>query len=272
MLTRRAVHHLDGALQLAAGWPRWRKFERKIYCCLTVDLDAHGHRNAFKKSLPFLLDLFSQKGLEGAITWFYNCREKELDAWPAPLAEMQRRKDEVALHCHLEELHDVMCVKNISAEIQKDKMALENITGQAVSGFRSGQLLRTPQIFEALNECNLRYDSSCTFGRTFTVKGNTMDDRNISANDSAFPLDNGLLEFPIWEPFPQPRRIALTGPPYFITNLVHPFNFVWNGYSNRVIQNYYSMLIHILKKIPSVEFTTLSQACHIWNQSPSRQS
>ncbi|HCC55341.1 MAG TPA: hypothetical protein DEQ20_10550 [Desulfobulbaceae bacterium] len=272
MLTRRTIHHLDGALQLAAGWPRWRKFERKIYCCLTVDLDAHGHRNAFKKGLPFLLDLFSQKGLEGAITWFYNCREKELGAWPDPLAEMQRRKDEVALHCHLEDLPDARCVKDISAEIQRDKIDLENITGQAVSGFRSGQLLRTPQIFAALNGCSLRYDSSCTFGRTFTVKGTTMDDRKISGNDSVFPLDNGLLEFPIWEPFPQPRQIALTGPPYFITNLVHPFNLVCNGQANQIIQHYYRTIIHILQKIPAIEFTTLSSACQIWNQQTSRQS
>ncbi|MFZ5758398.1 MAG: hypothetical protein ACOY32_02055 [Thermodesulfobacteriota bacterium] len=123
-----------------------------------------------------------------------------------------------------------------------------------------------------MGENGLTYDSSFTYGRQFTINGHRMDDREITGNQSAFRLPNGLLEFPVWEPFPEPGQISLTGPPYFITNLVHPFNFVWQGKANHPVQQYYKAIVEIFRQIPGIEFITLSQACHIWNQQSSKPS
>ena len=61
-----------------------------------MDLDGHGYHNAFAKGCPFLLDLFAAHNLQGAITWFYNCGEKELSEHPFLLREIKKRHDEVA--------------------------------------------------------------------------------------------------------------------------------------------------------------------------------
>lgn len=272
MLIQRAYRHLAGIVRLVTGWSRWQRFERKIYCCLTVDLDGHGARNAFAKGCPFLFDLFAANNLQGAITWFYNCNEKELTEQPFLLGEIKKRHDEVALHCHLENLPASTDTAEIHTRIRQGKAYVESLLDREIMGFRSGRFLRTSLILQAVGENGLTYDSSFTYGRQFTINGHRMDDREITGNQSAFRLPNGLLEFPVWEPFPEPGQISLTGPPYFITNLVHPFNFVWQGKANHPVQQYYKAIVEIFRQIPGIEFITLSQACHIWNQQSSKPS
>lgn len=258
--------HMMGAFSLFAGWLRWQSFQRKIYCCLTVDLDGHGHKNAFEEGCPFLLDFFAEKGLHGAITWFYNCREKELSKYPSFLLEIKKREDEVGLHSHLEDLLPSMKISQMRNRILKEKSHLECFLGYGVKGFRSGRFLRNDQLFQVLGASGFLYDSSFTYGRRFHVKGHQMDDSKIRGNQSAFRLVNGMLEFPVWEPFPRPREISLKGPPYFITNLIHPYNLVWKGKGNYIIQRYYRSIVETLLNIPGVEFINLSKACQIWEQ------
>lgn len=266
MLIHRAIKHISGALSLQANWSRWHNFDRKIYCCLTVDLDGHGHRNAFESGCSFLLDLFAQNELKGSITWFYNCREKELTDQPSILAEIKKRNDEVALHCHLEDLPSTTSPLEIQTRIIKEKAYLTDLQGQNIQGFRSGRFVRTPEIISAVKNSGLQYDSSYTYGRNFKVNDYTMNDSDIKGDSSIFKLNNGLLELPVWEPFPKLKEISLTGPPYFITNLIHPFNLVWKGRANLPIRQYYRNIVRIFRKIPKIEFVTMSQACHIWKK------
>lgn len=272
MLIRRAIKHLTGLIKLQNNWSQWQNFNRKIYCCLTVDLDEHNHHNSFPKGCAFLVDIFAEYNLEGAVTWFYNCHENNLTKETWLLREIKKRRDEVALHTHFENTNYTTDIKKLQNQLLKEKANLEDLTKSEIKGFRSGRFLRTPQILGAIKGGGFTYDSSFTYGRKFQVHGHEMDDRTIGGNNSIFPLENGLLEFPVWEPFPDLKQISTTGQPYFITNLIHPFNLVWRGCNNRIIQQYYRQIVNLLSNIPTIQFVTMSQACQIWLKQTSKTS
>lgn len=264
MRIQRIVHHLSGLYRLIRRWPDLHRVKRKFFGCITVDMDAHGYPQAFERGIPFLLNLYDRIGLKGRVTWFANCDEDLFNQYALQLRRIRDLGYEIALHSHLETMQHPNDRSGVLSRLSSDKGRLENFLGQKVIGFRSGRFFRTPAIMKALPQLDFRYDSSYTYGRVFKVGGHTMDDSLISGRDSVFFLSGRLMEFPVWEPYPDPAKIVPSDKPYFITTLVHPYNMVSGGRNNLIIQRYYKHLLELLSRIPTIEFIPLSKALEIW--------
>ena len=265
MLIHRLFRHLTGLYRLASSWSDLNQIKRKIYGCITVDLDAYGHRQAFELGVPFLLSLYEKMELKGKVTWFVNCQENMIDKNAPLLRQIIDQGYDIGMHSHLELLSNPEDPNMVSARLESDKRRLEAFLGQKVHGFRSGRFFRTQAIIDVLPELNFLYDSSFTYGRVFRVGNYTMDDSKILGYDSVFIHSNGLLEFPVWEPYPDPGKISLSKKPYFITTMVHPYNMVSMERNGLLIQFYYRQLLKILSKIPGIEFIPLEKSLSVWN-------
>ncbi len=260
----RILRHAAGFGRFLGSRHRLWELGKPIYICLTVDLDAHGRRNAFEWGIPQLLRLYDCRGLAGKVTWFVNCREPMVRRSPDLPVHLCEMGYEVGLHCHLESF-DADSEALVGREIAADKEWLEDVLGKRTQGFRSGRLLHTPAILNAVDKSGFRFDSSSTYGRRYRVGRWFMDDGKQQGGRSVLNLSETCLEFPVWEPFPDFNRMKPDRVPYFITTLVHPYNFVLLGRPNPFVLAYYTEIIRLFRSLPDARFVTLSQAAEIWN-------
>jgi len=283
---RRFRNHLTGLLRFSFDLltlPHAEK--REVYVCLTVDGDAGRNLHAIGKGFPLLLKIYDRFNLQGRVSWFINNQDEWTTHYPHFLEAILKRGDRIELHCHIEDLIREDDYHKIYDHVKKEKEVLERfcqdiIPGYRVECFRSGRFDRSAKMFAALEEIEIRYDSSLTHGSSFMIGERRIDDRDIPHSTSCYFLkphaykaprkdQTTIVEIPVWEPFPRFKKIknGENDAPIVITNLIHPFNLVTAGGAvNQLVRGYYQFILRLLMRVPHAQFVNLLEAGERWRK------
>jgi len=119
----------------------------------------HTLENRVKKNFYTLLDFFDKK--EAKVTCFFLGWIAEQS--PEMVVEAKERGHEIASHGYAHQLIYTQNRQEFSEDIIKTKCILENITGEAVNGYRAPGFSLTKStlwVFEELAKAGYKYDSS----------------------------------------------------------------------------------------------------------------
>jgi peptidoglycan/xylan/chitin deacetylase (PgdA/CDA1 family) len=176
-------------------------------CSVTVDVESDWGGRApsddqgvegCRYSIPRLLDLFDRFGILS--TFFVSSEVTRTIA--SELREITSRGHEIASHGRRHLRYDRLAIADLDEELQASKETLEDLTGLAVSGFRSPQFAPNGDLFAALSRAGYKYDSSLVAGRLPNRYNNTIGDQpfwkegilEVPVGKLSFtPLPNGLL-------------------------------------------------------------------------------
>lgn len=163
-------------------------------CSITVDVESDwggraspGYRGVegCRYSIPRVLDLFDRFGVRS--TFFVS--SEVTGAIASELREITLRGHEIASHGWRHLRYDRLAIANLDEELQASKKTLEDVTGLAVSGFRSPQFAPHSDLFPALARAGYKYDSSLVASRIPGRYDNPIDSRPF--------WKDGILEVPI---------------------------------------------------------------------------
>ena len=133
--------------------------------CISIDGDLYENNvYASKKAIEFTFRFLDFLGMRGNVTWFINDYYKWTTTYRQELLEIVNRDDEIGLHVHKinEDIREgkVSSVKELTKVFNKYKRRIENVIGFKILSFRSGAHAHTPQMFTALENIDILYDSS----------------------------------------------------------------------------------------------------------------
>jgi peptidoglycan/xylan/chitin deacetylase (PgdA/CDA1 family) len=129
---------------------------------LTVDFEADwggrvGSIEAIEKTTVPLLDFLEAHGAQA--TFFVSTEIATVAA--AWIRQIVARGHEIASHGHRHNVrYDLLSRQELLLELRTSKQILEDLTGQAVVGFRTPQFRKNEATEELLLELGYRYDSS----------------------------------------------------------------------------------------------------------------
>lgn len=131
----------------------------RLLFLITVDCDLRCEDIGLRqKSLNVLLDVFSETGLSGHITWFANENDFQLTKnHQAFLQEILRRGDNLGIHDHFESFKGVYKREAIRKFCHRSKEAMErwlaeNGYSMGIWLHRNGCLVQQPEVYAALKD------------------------------------------------------------------------------------------------------------------------
>jgi polysaccharide deacetylase family protein (PEP-CTERM system associated) len=157
-----------------------------------------------------LLDLFDRYHVQATffvLGWLADKR-------PDLIKEIHQRGHEIASHGYNHQLCSEVSVSALREDIHKSKMALEDISGQAVLGYRAPNFSITEELVDILAELGFMYDSSYNSFALNRRHGKANDLFSLSS-ESRLIAQNGIIELPMSNLNIAGRVIPWSGGGYF---------------------------------------------------------
>jgi hypothetical protein len=112
-------------------------------------------------------------GIKGKVTWFINNDYGWTTTYKKQLLEIKERSEEIGLHIHKinEDVRkgNLSSVEELTRLFRKHKLDIEKVVEFRILSFRSGAHAWTPEMFVALNNIGIMYDSSIIPGKVIMV-------------------------------------------------------------------------------------------------------
>jgi len=132
--------------------------------CISIDGDLYDDVEPSKKAINFTFKFLDFLGVKGKVTWFINNDYGWTTTHKKELLKIVDRKEEVGLHVHKinEDVRKgrLSSVYELFESFNKPKKEIEKVVGFRILSFRSGAHAWTPQMFVALENLGVMYDSS----------------------------------------------------------------------------------------------------------------
>lgn len=148
--------------------------------------------NRVQEMIPKMLDMFEQNQVTATFFFLGWIAEKH----PLLVKETLRRGHEIACHGYAHKLIYNQTQHEFRDDIYKAKSTLENLTGQAVIGYRAPGFSITPDTewaFDILGEHGFKYDSSIFPGKRYLGHYDKFSKEPIIVKTHG----NELIEFPM---------------------------------------------------------------------------
>jgi len=202
--------------------------EKKTAILLTIDVEDWFQVENFKSYIDFstwnsfelrveknthlILDLldtfpFKPKATFFILGWIAERR-------PALVRQIQDRGHEIASHGDNHHLCTALDKNKLAQDLLTSKRRLEDITGQAVYGYRAPSFAINDRIIEMIKQAGYRYDSSYN---SFSAHGRygSIDLSKAIKNGGSYQLDNHFFELPVSNLRLCSNTIPLGGGGYF---------------------------------------------------------
>lgn len=203
MLVAQSVRHTcrDEILPVVWRWPN----DCRAAMVVTHDADT---RFGIEKGLRTLIEIEEEHGIR--TTWNLIADGKQYKLSAEALQELRSKSMEVSAHglCH-DGMLDKVSQDERRARISEARRKLESMTGDEVRGFRAPWLLRTDDMWQALEDAGYLYDTSYPDTDHLTL---TRSGMGVATNMPYHPVvsDEAVRELRILElPLSAPQDVEL---------------------------------------------------------------
>ncbi|MCD4692537.1 MAG: DUF3473 domain-containing protein [Calditrichales bacterium] len=177
------------------------------YCFLTFDIEEWFQVENLKSAISYaewksrpssverntdrilsLLNMFNIRCTFFVLGWV-------AERYPKLIRKISEAGHEVASHGYSHELTYTLNNKDISNDVCKSKQLIEDITGQAVTGYRAPSFSVDDRLIDVLKELAFDYDSSYSPFKLNNRYG--VINRPLRKEGTIYRFDNGLIEMPL---------------------------------------------------------------------------
>lgn len=163
------------------------------------------------------------------------------ERYPAIIREIHKRGHEIASHGYNHQLCTEISPVKLQDDLQKSRELLEDIIGEAVSGYRAPSFSITAELVNLLAETGYLYDSSYN-SFSLNSRYGSLEGSWTENTTGTLQAENGLCEIPITNLSIAGRTIPWGGGGFF---RLYPLSLFWRGVRHILArQKYYMFYCH----------------------------
>lgn len=279
----KGLRRLRAATRLAASMAVLPRPGAQVAVAVCVDCDDHDTTVGTLSGVAVLQRIHKRLGVTGAVTWFVNQRYHWTDRYPDLLRQLLQSGDRVEMHGHAERFigpNDAAGLRRfLSDQLDSLQTFCQGVQpGYRVECFRSGSLDRSHDLYRALEELGIRYDSTLAPGYRRKLYDRLVDDTDLPSSRNCFYLDpqdykraqphaRQIVEVPVMLAGSRSLHALLANPdrPLVLATLIHPYNVVdRQGRPNRYECAIYELTLRAYLRLSDGNALSLREAGERW--------